>query len=73
MIALALVRKTATGYEAEVCDPRPNRTVNLLLRRELLYPIELWDQIYYVLSLSHRLIANGYELSATSQELIANS
>ena len=24
-------------------DPRPNRTVNLLLRRELLYPIELWD------------------------------
>ena len=33
-----------------ICTPNRNRTCNLLLRRQLLYPIELWEQIKRALS-----------------------
>ena len=38
----------------EVCDPTGTRTPNLQLRRLLLYPVELSDQLFILMTAVHR-------------------
>ena len=57
------------------CDPGWNRTSNLLLRRQLLYPIELRDLFIFFNSFEHRLrsgcsIQLSYETFYSSEFLV---
>ena len=50
----------ATGKKVVIldwsCGPNATRTRNLLLRRQLLYPIELWDLKNWILNLKYWIL-----------------
>jgi hypothetical protein len=52
--------KKTTENSGFVCDPRRIRTFDLLLRRQLLYPAELWNQRSFYKKLIKNFVAGLY-------------